>query len=93
MRSTAIAHVVVAKYADPTPHYRQAQMCARRGVVLDRSTLAHWTGSAAELLKPLRARLLEKLEASGSSSPTRPGRRFCCGATVGSLRASSGGAR
>jgi hypothetical protein len=40
-------------------------MYARRGVVLDRSTLAHWTGTAAELLKPLHARLLEKLKASG----------------------------
>jgi transposase len=60
-----VAHVVVAKYADHTPLYRQAQMYARRGVVLDRSTLAHWTGSAAELLKPLHARLLEKLKGSG----------------------------
>jgi transposase len=60
-----IAHVVVAKYADHTPLYRQAQMYAHRGVVLDRSTLAHWTGSAAELLKPLHARLLEKLKGSG----------------------------
>jgi transposase len=60
-----VAHVVVAKYADHTPLYRQAQMYARRGVVLDRSTLAHWTGTAAELLKPLHARLLEKLKGSG----------------------------
>lgn len=37
-----VAHVVVAKYADHTPQYRQAQMYARH--VLDRSTLAHWTG-------------------------------------------------
>ena len=50
-----VAHVVVSKYADHCPLYRQAQAYARRGVVLDRSTLAHWTGSAAELLKP-RAR-------------------------------------
>ncbi len=62
----AIAHVVVvAKYADHTPLYRKAQMYARRGVVLDRSTLAYRTGTAAELLKPLHARLLEKLKASG----------------------------
>jgi transposase len=60
-----VAHVVVAKYADHAPLYRQAQMYARRGVVLDRSTLAHWTGSAAELLKPLHARLLERLKGSG----------------------------
>ncbi len=60
-----VAHVVVAKYADHSPLYRQAQAYARRGVVLDRSTLAHWTGSAAELLKPVYARLLERLKASG----------------------------
>ena len=60
-----VAHVVVAKYADHSPLYRQAQAYARRGVVLDRSTLAHWTGSAAELLKPVHARLLERLKASG----------------------------
>jgi transposase len=60
-----VAHVVVAKYADHLPLYRQAQAYARRGVVLDRSTLAHWTGSAAELLKPLHERLLERLKASG----------------------------
>ena len=60
-----IAHVIVGKYADHLPLYRQAQAYARRGVVLDRSTLAHWTGSAAELLKPLHTRLLERLQASG----------------------------
>ena len=60
-----VAHVVVAEHADHSPLYRQAQAYARRGVVLDRSTLAHWTGSAAELLKPVHARLLERLKASG----------------------------
>ena len=60
-----VAHVVVAKYADHCPLYRQAQMYARRGVVLDRSTLAHWTGSAAEMLKPVHARLLQRLKGSG----------------------------
>lgn len=60
-----VAHVIVGKYADHLPLYRQAQAYARRGVVLDRSTLAHWTGSAAALLKPLHTRLLEQLKASG----------------------------
>ncbi len=60
-----VAHVIVAKYADHLPLYRQAQAYARRGVVLDRSTLAHWTGSAAELLRPVHTRLLERLKASG----------------------------
>lgn len=60
-----VAHVIVAKYADHMPLYRQAQAYARRGVVLDRSTLAHWTGKAAALLEPVHTRLLERLKASG----------------------------
>jgi transposase len=59
-----VAHVVVAKYADHLPLYRQAQIYARQGIDLDRSTLADWTGRAAFLLRPLHARLLEKLRAS-----------------------------
>ena len=40
----------------------------RRGVVLDRSTLAHWTGlGPPKLLKPVHARLLERLKASGQN--------------------------
>jgi transposase len=59
-----VAHVVVAKYADHLPLYRQAQIYARQGIDLDRSTLADWTGRAAWLLRPLHARLLERLKAS-----------------------------
>jgi transposase len=59
-----IAHVIVAKYADHCPLYRQAQIYARQGVTLDRSTLADWVGRAAWYLKPLHARLLEHLKAS-----------------------------
>jgi transposase len=36
---TLLAHVLVAKYADFLPLYRQAQIFARQGVELDRSTL------------------------------------------------------
>jgi transposase len=60
-----VAHVVVAKYADHLPLYRQAQIYARQGIDLDRSTLADWIGRAAWLLRPLHARLLERLKASG----------------------------
>jgi transposase len=60
-----IAHVVVAKYADHTPLYRQAQMYARRGVVGGRAPRAPRARAAAGLLKPLHARLLEKLKGSG----------------------------
>jgi transposase len=59
-----VAHVVVAKYADHCPLYRQAQIYARQGIDLDRSTLADWTGRAAWWLRPLHARLLDALRAS-----------------------------
>jgi transposase len=48
-----LAHVLVAKYADHCPLYRQAEIYAREGVDLDRSTLAGWVGASSELLTPL----------------------------------------
>ena len=48
-----LAHVLVAKYADHCPLYRQSEIYAREGVDLDRSTLAGWVGAASELLAPL----------------------------------------
>jgi hypothetical protein len=47
----------MAKYGDHLPLYRQAQMYAREGVDLDRSTLADWVGSSNALLDPLIAAL------------------------------------
>lgn len=59
-----IAHVLVTKYADHVPLYRHAQIYARQGVQLDRSTLADWIGRAAWYLRPLRDRILEELRRS-----------------------------
>jgi transposase len=59
-----VAHVLTAKFADHCPLYRQAQIYARQGVELDRSTLADWVGRAAFLLRPVHDRLLENLKAS-----------------------------
>jgi len=56
-----IAQVLVSKYADHLPLYRQAQIYARQGIDLDRSTLADWVGQAAWHLRPLHERLLVKL--------------------------------
>ena len=53
-----VAQVVVAKYADGLPLYRQARIYARDGIDLDRSTLADWCGRAAWWLKPLWELLL-----------------------------------
>jgi transposase len=59
-----IAHVLVSKYADHLPLYRQAQIYARQGIELDRSTLADWVGRAAWYLRPLRDHILGALRGS-----------------------------
>jgi transposase len=56
--------VLVSKYADQLPLYRQAQIYARQGIELDRSTLADWVGRVAFLLRPIHKRLLAALKGS-----------------------------
>ena len=48
-----LAHILVSKYADHLPLYRQSQIFAREKVEIDRSTLAGWVGASARLLEPL----------------------------------------
>jgi transposase len=48
-----LAHVLVSKYADHLPLYRQAQIYSRKGIDLDRSTLAAWVGKSAFELIPV----------------------------------------
>src|SRR5262249_55279863 len=89
-----VAQVLVSKYADHLPLYRQAQIYARQSVRLDRSTLADWVGRAAFLLRPMYARLLDRLRASSklfadeTTAPVLdPGRgrtkRLCSGSQSG----------
>jgi transposase len=59
-----VADVVVSKYADHLPLYRQSQILARHGVRIERSTLAQWVGAAAAELAPLTDHLLQQLKAS-----------------------------
>lgn len=59
-----LAHVLVAKYADHLPLYRQSGIYAREGVDLERSTLAGWVGRSAALLDPLVAALRKEVLAS-----------------------------
>jgi len=59
-----VAQVLVSKYADHLPLYRQAQIYARQGINLDRSTLADWVGRAAFILQPVHERLMTALKAS-----------------------------
>jgi transposase len=48
-----LAHVLVSKYCDHLPLYRQAEIYARDGIDLDRSTMADWVGQSAALMRPL----------------------------------------
>jgi transposase len=56
-----VAHVLVSRYADHVPLYRQSQILARQGIEIGRDTLASWVGVAANELKPVVARLREIL--------------------------------
>jgi transposase len=59
-----LAQVLVSKYCDHTPLYRQAQIFARNGARIERSTLAGWVGGACWWLEPLQARLAAHVFAS-----------------------------
>jgi transposase len=60
-----LAHVLVSKYCDHLPLYRQSQIYARSGVELDRSTLAEWVGGSSRLLAPLVEVLRRHVMAAG----------------------------
>ena len=48
-----LAHLLVSKYCDHSPLYRQSEIYARDGLDLDRSTLSDWVGQAVWLLQPI----------------------------------------
>jgi len=86
-----IVHVVVSKFCDSLPLYRQAQMLARQGIAIDRATLSNWVGRACWWLTPLYELVLgtvlssEKLFADDTTLPvldpgrgrTKTGRLWC----------------
>jgi transposase len=59
-----VAHVLVSRYADHLPLYRQAQILARQGIEIGREILADWTGTAALEIVPVVRRMHEILLAS-----------------------------
>src|SRR5262245_27899698 len=48
-----LAHILVGKYCDHLPLYRQSGIYAREGVELDRATMAAWVGKVTALASPL----------------------------------------
>ena len=86
-----IAHVLISKFCDYLPLFRQSQILKRQGIVLDRSTLGDWIGRACWWLRPLYDRIVshvmaaDKIFADDTSVPVLdPGRgrtktgRFWC---------------
>ena len=59
-----VVQVIVSKYADHMPQYRQAQIYSRQGINLDRSTLEAWVGRAAFELIPVYEGLPANLKRS-----------------------------
>jgi transposase len=86
-----VAHIVVSKFCDSLPLYRQAQMFKRQGITLDRSTLSAWVGRACWWLRPIYELVLgtvlasDKVFADETTLPvlepgrgkTRTGRLWC----------------
>lgn len=60
----SVAGVIVSKYADHLPLYRQSQIYTRQGVDIGRSTLAFWVGRTAHELKPVHDALLAQPKTS-----------------------------
>lgn len=60
-----LAHVLVSKFADHLPLYRQSAIYKRDGVDLSRSTLADWVGHVSWLLQPLVDAIADHVMASG----------------------------
>ena len=96
-----LAHVLVSKYADHIPLYRQSRIFARHGMELERSTLAGWVGGACWWLDALHERLGRHIiRLQPSCSPTTRRSRFSIrGADArrqggcGSMRVTSGAGR
>ena len=77
-----IAQVMVAKFGDHIPFYRQAEIYVRQGITLDRATLGNWVGRACFHLRPVVDHLRERLKSAdrvfmdGTRAPVlNPGRR------------------
>ena len=68
-----LAHMLVAKYADHLPLYRQEAIYARGGVELSRSTLAGWVGAVCRTMAPLgealRRYVLDAKKLHGDDTP------------------------
>jgi transposase len=70
-----LAHIIVQKYCNHLPLYRQSQIYSREGIELARSTMAGWVGQCARLIEPLLEELRKYVFASshlhGDDTPVK----------------------
>ena len=59
-----LAHILVQKYCNHLPFYRQSEIYAREDIELSRSTMASWAGQCAALLQPLVEEIRKSIFAS-----------------------------
>jgi transposase len=59
-----LAHILVQKYCNHLPFYRQSEIYAREDIELSRSTMASWSGQCAALLQPLVEEIRKSIFAS-----------------------------
>lgn len=59
-----IAQVIVSKFGDHVPFYRQAEIYRRQGIALDRATLGNWAGRACFHLQPIAEHIVGHLAAA-----------------------------
>lgn len=59
-----IAQVIVSKFGDHLPFYRQADIYTRQGITLDRATLGNWAGRACFHLQPIADHMRQHLAAA-----------------------------
>ena len=74
-----LAHVMVAKFADHLPLYRQAKIFGRAGLEIARSILAQWVGQTGVRLRPLVDALREAVLSQGVIHPDAPRANACAG--------------
>ena len=59
--ASILALIIIYKYVDHLPLYRQIEMFKRMGIDIPSSTMSDWVKTAAELIAPLYEKLVEKI--------------------------------
>lgn len=70
-----LAHILIQKYCNHLPLYRQSQIYEREGVEISRTTMASWAGQCARLLEPIAKAIQQCIFSSkqihGDDTPVR----------------------